>query len=574
LSSRLCKLHLPKGTDEFGTWVGEIDTSTKPSGCIVEGDQRYWNTHSDGAAPEDNIHLICRGSEPITVASAASVGQCPGGQQLTEYECQYQVVNYGTWKNAFDSESNTCGCYQSGNLRYFNRNEGACKSAGSGEQMICKQIVPEEVCTLIKENAETVEDGESVPEEIKYMGQNLQVMWNVIEWNPTMECNTTSQELIKGPTKCSDQEVCGIDFMATQRHSKSWNTHQGGSISGKYGMEFEAGIPLIMEIKQEVEVGASYECGFDHGGSSEMEMSETQHLACGNYQDLMINCYIFAIKTSFNTTAKLSPQFWIVQEGEDEQTLIDCNDEYGIQIEMGWLAETGNGYEARDVPICTDTPGGCDQVSEANCIQNDYFKKNCPASCAAWGMGPAPCPSGATCGFVAADPEQGECPSPADLNTATTYKDCYTVFNGPPTLCQATMEFPEGDYPEEWKAQNCPDQHGNVYNIFKYSCQKAEEAEKAAMQEYEKIHGHLINTGINSHNSHSMASSHNSHSMSMHASSSTPSGSHHASTGMKDKEVERAFDVIDAEADEIRKFNDRLVKVNRVLRAALDELAS
>lgn len=434
--------------------------------------------------------------------------------------------------------------------------------------MICKTIVPKEVCQLIKENVDTAGKDETVPEEIEYMGQSLQVIWNVIAWHPTMQCNTTEQVLINGPTKCTEQGSCGVDYIATQRHSKSWNTEHEGGIEGKYGMEFEAGIPFITDIKQNVEVGAHYEFRIDHGGEDEMEQSEEQHLACGNYQDLIINCYIFGTKTSFNTTAELSPQFYIVEEGKTEVSLIDCNDDYGIKIESGWLAETGNGYEARDIPVCTDTPNACDQATEPNCIQNDYIKKNCPASCSEWGLGPAPCPSGAECGFTAADPENGECPSPADLNTAITYKDCYTVFNGPPTLCQATMEFPEGNYPEEWRVQNCPDQHGNKYNIFKYSCQKAEEAEQLAKLEYERAHGALINT-----DAHSSTSSHSTHSLtSSHASSSTPSGSH-GSTGLKDKEVERAFDVIDEEAGEIKKFNDRLVKVNRVLRAALDELA-
>lgn len=578
LSPSLCKLHLPHNTDEFGKWNSEINTATKPSGCILEGDQRYWNQHTDGAAPENNVHLICRGSEPITVGSSASTGICPGGQQLTEYECQYQVVGYGTWHRSHDSSSATCGCYQVGNLRYYNRNEGACNSPGGGELMVCKKIDPLDVCQQIQESVEDSEsDGEPVPEEIEYMGQHLQVKWNVIAWNPKMECNTTSQELIKGPSKCSDQGNCGVEFTAVSRHSRSWNTHTGASISGKYGMEFEAGIPLIAEIKQEVEIGAQYDFGLDFSGSKEMEQSETQHLACGNYQDLMINCYIFAINTAFNTTATISPQFLIVEEGasKDDPTLIDCNDEYGINMEIEWEAQTGNGYEARDVPICTDTPNGCVEANQVNCIQNDYIAKNCPESCSTWGLGPAPCPSGAECGFTAVDPENNECPQPADLNTATTYRDCYTVFNGPPVLCQATMEFPEGNYPEDWKVQNCPDQHGNYYNIFKYSCKKAEEAEQAAKLEFEKVHGHLINNGYDASTSSDASSSTSSHASSFpwHASSTTPSGSY-VTNGLKDKDVEKAFDVLDEEAEEIRKFNARLVKVNRVLRTALEELAN
>jgi len=425
--------------------------------------------------------------------------------------------------------------------------------------MICKKIVPSELCAHIIESTETTEEGDPVPEQVQYMGQNVQVMWNFVKWDPNMECAVTEQRLIKGPNKCSESDSCGMEFTATERHTKSWTAHNGGSVSGTYGMEFEAGIPLIMDITTSVEVGATYEVGFDYSGEKEMELSATQHLACGNYQGLIINCYIFAIVTAFNTTATVSPQFWIVEEGQSERTLIDCNEKFGMNTVIEWLAETGNGYEARDVPVCDDTPNMCDQATKPNCIENDYIQKNCPASCAEYGLGPAPCPSDATCGFTPVDPEKDECPSPADLNTATTYKDCLTVFNGPPTLCQATTEFPDGSGPDEWKIRNCPDQHGNFYNIFKYDCQRAEEAEQKAMAEYSAEHGREAQSMTVAHASH--------------ASSSVKSSSH-GSTGLKDKDVERAFDVIDGEAEEIRKFNARLVKVNRVLRAALDELAN
>jgi len=405
------------------------------------------------------------------------------------------------------------------------------------------------VCKKIKSDADTTVEGNVVPETVQYMGQNVQVMWNFVKWDPTMECAVTEQRLINGPTKCSDQDNCSIEYTYTKRKTKSWTASNGGTVSGSYGMEFDAGIPLIEEIKTNVEMGAEYSFGLDISGQTEIEQSETQHLACGNYQGLMINCYIFAIVTTFNTTAMVSPQFWIVKEGQTERSLVDCNAEYNINLQIAWKAETGHGYEARDVPVCTDTINACGEADKPKCMGDPFTIKNCPATCASYGLGPSPCPSDATCGFTKVP--AGECPAPADLTTSTAYKDCLTVFNGPPTLCQATMNFPAGSGPEEWNIQNCPDLHGHKHNIFSYDCQRAEDAQRLAIENYSKTHGT------------------EQHSMTVSGSSAS-----HEDTGLHDKEVEKAFDVIDGEAEEIRKFNARLVKVNRVLRAALEDLAN
>eukprot|EP00493_Phyllostaurus_siculus_P026888 UN27234 len=115
---------------------------------------------------------------------------------------------------------------------------------------------------------------------------------------------------------------------------------------------------------------------------------------------MMLNCYIFAKENVFNTTATASPGFYIVEEGQSQQTQVDCNKEFGINTVIQWVAKSGHGYEAREVPICEDTEGTCEQADNYNnCATDDFIREHCPESCGKFGLGPPSCPNGASCGF-------------------------------------------------------------------------------------------------------------------------------------------------------------------------------
>jgi len=532
LSERLCRYHIEKNADKFGVFKDVVNLSSRPSGCFVEGKKRYWNEHTVGEFGQDDINLICRGAEPLLVSGANTKGKCPGGQQLTEFECQYQVVGFGTWAWTIDSTDHTCGCLQRGNLRHFNTNEGACDITSSSEQMICKKVDPQELCSYIVKQVEATDEGSDVPEQVDYLGQIITVDWNIVKWDPKLEAqciNTTAQHAIAGPTKCSNQDNCGVEYTETKSHTNSWTSSNGGTIAGSESMGFEAGIPEIAKISTNVQAGLSYTYTLDKSGSTTIESSSTQKLGCSNYEGLIVNCFIFAIETTFNTTATASPQFDIVEYGNIETSRIDCFKSYSISTEIDWEAMTGNGYDAMEMPVCTDTPNACENANEPNCISDEYIHKNCPASCAVYGQGPAACPSDADCGFTPVI--AGECPSPGNLEKP--YTDCMTVFNGPPILCQATIEFPDGAGPEDWNIRNCPDNHGNYYNIFYYACERAQRAKEKYYESHPK-----------------------------------------ENPALKNQEVEKVLDVVDEEVIELKMLNRRLQRVNKVLRAALEDFSN
>eukprot|EP00492_Amphilonche_elongata_P002894 TRINITY_DN317_c0_g1_i3.p1 TRINITY_DN317_c0_g1~~TRINITY_DN317_c0_g1_i3.p1 ORF type:complete len:268 (+),score=31.55 TRINITY_DN317_c0_g1_i3:796-1599(+) len=236
-----------------------------------------------------------------------------------------------------------------------------------------------------------------------------------------------------------------------------------------------------------MEVGIEYDLHFDLSGESTIESHYTQDLTCNDYDSIM-NCYVFAIESRFNTTATASPQFWLVDQGEDDPRLVHCYNEFGIATEINWEAKSGSGYEAREVPVCTDTEGVCDLANFNNCATDDYTREHCPATCSQFGLGPPACPCQdgydcPTCGFVEVPADK--CPAPSQLDKeGSTFPDCLTVFNGPPMLCQATMPWPDGSGPEDWFIQNCPDGDDHYYNIFAYGCDIAEqEAYNAQLRE-------------------------------------------------------------------------------------------
>merc|ERR1719457_152998 len=354
---------------------------------------------------------------------------------------------------------------------------------------------------------------------------------------------------------CSAQEACPVTFTEMKSHTETWGTSMGGSISGEAEFSFEVGIPLIFKIEGDLTVGAEYHLDFDHETTDTVENTKEQTLSCKDY-DMMLNCYIFAKENVFNTTATASPGFYIVEEGQSQQTQVDCNKEFGINTVIQWVAKSGHGYEAREVPICEDTEGTCEQADNYNnCATDDFIREHCPESCGKFGLGPPSCPNGASCGF---DPvPTNECPSPSDLDKeGSTFVNCLEVFNGPQTQCQATMPWPAGSGPAEWDIENCMDDNDppNVYNIFLYHCDiEAEEDHNAQLQRYYAQLDESERSGS-----------------SMRGIEKPKRSGHN--NKLRDAEVEEAFDVIEDEAVEFKKFSSRLHEVNKLLKETLQEL--
>lgn len=427
-----------------------------------------------------------------------------------------------------------------------------------------KKIVPSELCLHIVDVVEASEENGQIPEQVEYLGQTINIMWDVVKWDPTTECVATEQRKITGPTKCSDPTSCGVSFEHVESQTMAWSAGMGAIISASVGFDFSAGIPLIFEIEGNMEVGIEYDLHFDLSGESTIESHYTQDLTCNDYDSIM-NCYVFAIESRFNTTATASPQFWLVDQGEDDPRLVHCYNEFGIATEIKWEAKSGSGYEAREVPVCTDTEGVCDLANFNNCATDDYTREHCPATCSQFGLGPPACPCQdgydcPTCGFVEVPADK--CPAPSQLDKeGTTFPDCLTVFNGPPMLCQATMPWPDGSGPEDWFVQNCPDGDGNYYNIFAYGCDVAEvEAYNA------QLRAQYSSAGGSGHGASNAAVT--------SANSQAPGGSQENSdtARLRDAEVDNAFDTIYEEAIEIKNFNLRLQEVNVILRETLQEL--
>jgi len=434
--------------------------------------------------------LICRGGTPLSVSKGKSTGQCPDGQRLTEYECQYQVDGFGTWDQAWEVSGETCGCYVNGNRRTFNRAKGACDTPRSGEEMICKRIVPEELCNYIVDEVAGTEGGGETPMTVPYLGQTIHIGWNVVKWDPKAECVTTSQKLVEGPIKCNAQESCPVTYTYTKQQTSSWTTSNGASLNVGGSMEFEAGIPLIFEFDAEVEAGFEYDLQIDHERTTGIEETYEATAACANY-DIKTACYVFTQMSKFNTTAEAGPTFYLLEEGKTETSFIDCEEEFGLTTTIAWEAKTGRGYEARGVPNCEDTPGACNNLDFGDCDEDFYTQQNCPKSCAGYGLGPAACP-GPNCGFTPVEPE--DCPPPADLDKeGGIYTDCLTCFNGSPMPCQARLPFPAGSGPDDWNIRNCPDDNGHLYNIFYYSCdiEEVESEQKAIQQKWRSIEKEL-----------------------------------------------------------------------------------
>lgn len=488
LVEKQCRYQLPKDEATFGVFADTVSWSTKPYGCIVEAGNRYWNTdwHSE-TMPKDDTFLICRGGPPLSVSKGKSTGQCPEGQRLNEHECQYQVEGYGTWDTAWKDEDNeSCGCYiQQGDRRIFNRAQGACDSPDSDEEMVCKKIVPKELCQYIVDEVQGTESGGETPRSVEYLGQTIHIGWNVVKWDPTMECVTTEQILVVGPIKCESPESCPVSYTYTESETTGWTTSNGASVNAGAEMEFEAGIPLIFEIDAGVEAGLEYDYKIDKTGSHTIESSWEATASCKNF-DLRTSCYVFTTMNTFNTTAEAGPQFYLLEEGQTEQSFIDCEKEFGITTRIAWEAQTGQGYEARGIPNCKDTEGACNNLDFGDCNTNDYTQMQCPESCGVFGLGPAACPDGAACGFTPV--EKSECPPPPDLDKeGEPFIDCLDCFNGKPQPCQARIAFPAGSGPDDWNIQNCQDDHGYYYNIFRYSCDiKEQEDKNAKLQEHYK----------------------------------------------------------------------------------------
>merc|ERR1711953_1210741 len=190
----------------------------------------------------------------------------------------------------------------------------------------------------------------------------------------------------------------------------------------------------------------------------------------GASETLKTNCWIYGTSSTFNVSASITPLFYIVTQESDDPVLIDCNKEYNIYSEGVWEVKGNQGWQAREIPVCEDTPGACTEANVHNCLNSEYIAMNCPATCSNFGYGPAPCSSTAHCTFTPTPTDQ--CPAPKTFNVPELFPNCMECYNGKPTLCQADVPFNDEDGIEEWQIHNCPDEDGYMYNIFNYDCEE------------------------------------------------------------------------------------------------------